>query len=180
VQRADALRAADRAGTPPATVPAIAWNDRGELEVLTFDLSGETFALEATLVREILDLLPETIVPGAHPMVRHVVNFRGRIVPVADLRLAFAMEVGAPTPDSRIVVIELPLAGEPTLVGLRTDHVHEVATFTVAATEEAPVVGMRWQRDYVRRLVRWRDDLIVLPDLHAIFAPILAAAAGRG
>lgn len=149
--------------------------------MLTFDVGGETLALEATLVREILDLLPETTVPGAPPLVRHVVNFRGRIVPVADLRLAFAMEAGETTADSRIVVIELPLDGEPTLIGLRTDHVREVATLAAEASEEAPVVGIRWQREYVRRLVRWRDDLIVLPDLHAIFAPVLAgAAAARG
>ena len=158
-----------------------AWNERGELEVLTFDVGGETLALEAAMVREILDLLPETLVPGAPPLVRHVVNFRGRIVPVADLRLAFQMEAGETTADSRIVVIELPLDGEPTLIGLRTDHVREVATLSAEASEEAPVVGMRWQREYVRRLVRWRDDLIVLPDLPAIFAPVLAiTSAARG
>ncbi|MEH3124205.1 MAG: chemotaxis protein CheW [Sphingomonas phyllosphaerae] len=144
------------------------------MEVLTFDLGGETFALEATLVREILDLLPETCVPGAPALVSHVVNFRGRIVPVADLRLAFGMDVTEATPDSRIVVIELPLDGEPTLIGLRTDHVYEVATLSAESSEEAPVVGMRWQRDFVRRLVRRRDDLIVLPDLHTIFAPALS------
>lgn len=151
-----------------------AWNERGELEVLTFDVGGETLALEATMVREILDLLPETLVPGAPALVRHVVNFRGRIVPVADLRLAFAMEAGETTPDSRIVVIELPIDGESTLVGLRTDHVREVATLSAGASEEAPAVGIRWQRDYVRRLVRCRDDLIILPDLPAIFAAVLS------
>ncbi len=163
-QRAEAAMGAT--GTP--------WNARGELEVLTFDVGGETLALEATMVREILDLLPETLVPGAPALVRHVVNFRGRIVPVADLRLAFAMEAAETTPDSRIVVIELPIDGEPTLVGLRTDHVREVATLSAEASEEAPAVGMRWQRDYVRRLVRCRDDLIILPDLSAIFAAVLS------
>ena len=150
------------------------WDEDGRLEVLTFDLQTEKFAVEAVLVREILDLLPETLVPGAPALVRHVVNFRGRIVPVADLRLAFAMEAGETTADSRIVVIELPIDGEPTLIGLRTDHVREVATLNAGASEEAPAVGMRWQRDYVRRLVRWRDDLIILPDLTAIFAAVLS------
>ena len=154
-----------------------AWNARGELEVLTFDVGGETLALEATMVREIHDLLPETLVPGAPALVRHVVNVRGRIVPVADLRLAFAMEAAEITPDSRIVVIELPIDGEATLIGLRTDHVREVATLTADASEEAPAIGMRWQRDYVRRLVRWRDDLIILPDLAAIFAAVLSPRA---
>jgi purine-binding chemotaxis protein CheW len=170
VPRADAINPV----APSADAAATAWNERGELEVLTFDVGGETLALEATMVREILDLLPETSVPGAPALVRHVVNFRGRIVPVADLRLAFAMEAAETTADSRIVVIELPIDGEPTLVGLRTDHVREVATLSADASEEAPSVGMRWSRDYVRRLVRWRDDLIILPDLTAIFASVLS------
>ncbi len=174
-------QAEQRGAVAMAASSDTAWNERGELEVLTFDVGRETFALEATLVQEILDLLPETEVPGAPPLVRHVVNFRGRIVPVADLRLAFEMEATETTPDSRIVVIEMRLDGEATLIGLRTDHVREVATLAAGASEEPPVVGMRWRRDHVRRLVRCRDDLIVLPDLEAIFAPVLAAAAaGRG
>lgn len=175
MSQANAVAAADMSAAPSDT----AWNARGELEVLTFDLGAETFALEATLVREILDLLPETEVPGAPPLVSHVVNFRGRIVPVADLRLAFGMEATGPTPDSRIVVIELMLADEAMLLGLRTDRVHEVATFTAATSEEAPVVGMRWPRDHVRRLVRWRDDLVVLPDLQSIFASALGVGSAH-
>ncbi len=162
-------------------VPAglIAWNAHGELEVLIFELGGETFALEAILVQEILDLLPETFIPGAPALVSHVVNFRGKIVPVADLRLAFGMEPTPPTAHSRIVVIELELEGEATLLGLRTDHVHEVATFRKTTSETVPTVGIRWRRDHVRSLVRWNDDLVVLPDLAAILAPAMGAATAR-
>ncbi len=88
-----------------------------EVEVLTFDLNGETFALEAVIVQEILDLLPETAVPGSQPFVASVINFRGKVIPLADLRLAFGMEATEATIDSRIIVIELDLQGEQTLVG---------------------------------------------------------------
>jgi len=149
---------------------AIPWTDDGQLEVLVFDLGGQSFALEAVLVREILDMMPETVVPGAPALVRHVVNFRGRIIPIADLRLAFGMPVVEGTVDSRIVVIELDLDGEATLIGLRTDKVHEVATFHADTSEEAPVVGLRWRRDLVRALIRHGDDdIVVLPDLETIF-----------
>jgi purine-binding chemotaxis protein CheW len=158
----------------------IAWDSHGELEVLTFDVGGESFAVEAVLVREIIDLLPETRVPGASALVDTMVNFRGRIVPVADLRAAFAMPAARPTADSRIVVVELMLGGEMLLLGLRGDRVHEVATLAEASSEEAPSIGMRWPPAYVRRLVRWRDDVIVLPDLAAIFTPALASAATAG
>lgn len=140
------------------------------IEALTFDLQGETFALEAGYVREVLDLLPETPVPGAPPFVGAVINFRGRVIPLVDLRMAFGMSVGETTIDNRIVVIEHPLDGEPTLIGLRADKVHEVTTITADTTEEAPRVGMRWRADFIRRLVRRDGDVIVLPDLDQIFA----------
>lgn len=149
------------------------WDAAGNLEVLTFNLGEETFALEATLVREILDLLPETRVPGAVPLLGSVVNFRGKIIPIADLRLAFAMPAAEATVDSRIVVIETEAEGEVFQIGIRTDKVHEVATLHREASEEPPAVGMRWRRDYVRELVRRQDGVVVLPDLAAIFRSLV-------
>ncbi|MBI1199724.1 MAG: chemotaxis protein CheW [Phenylobacterium sp.] len=141
----------------------------GALQVLTFDLHGETFALEAGLVQEVLDLTPETGVPGAAPFVAAVINFRGRVIPLADLRLAFGLERGETTLDSRIVVIEHNLDGEPALIGLRADKVHEVTSIEIADTEDAPRVGLRWRTDFIRCLARRGDDLIVVPDLEQIF-----------
>ena len=155
---------------------AIAWNAHGELEVLSFDLGGESFAIEAVLVREIVDPLPETRVPGAPALVDRVVNHRGRIVPVADLREAFAMVAAPPGAESRLVVVELALDDETLLLGLRADRVHEVVTLAETSSEDAPSVGVRWPRAYVRRLVRWGDDVLVLPNLAAILAPALGGA----
>ncbi len=145
------------------------WDANGQLEVLTFDIQEETFAIEAILVREILGLLPETAVPGAAPLVGSVVNFRGRIIPIADLRHAFGMPPVEPTVDSRIIVIETGIDGETLQVGIRTDKVHEVTVLVRDASEAPPTVGMRWRRDYVRELVRRQDGIVVLPDLPAIF-----------
>lgn len=142
-----------------------------EMQALTFELSGEVFALEAGIVQEILDLLPETRVPGAPRFVDAVINFRGQVIPLADLRVAFGMDRAETSIDSRIVVVELDLEGEPALIGLRTDRVCEVATLGLGASEPAPSVGMRWPSEYVRRLVKREGDFVVLPDLQAIFAP---------
>ncbi|PZQ60820.1 MAG: chemotaxis protein CheW [Sphingomonas taxi] len=149
--------------------------DRG-LEVLTFGLGGETFAFEATIVREILDMPPVTPVPGADPLAAAVFNFRGRIIPLADLRLAFGMEAQEATTDSRIVVIELDVDGEPLLMGIKADRVDEVTMLDALSAEEAPVIGIRWPREHVRCLVRRQGDLIVLPDLPALFARLTGAA----
>ncbi len=140
------------------------------MQVLTFDLHGETFALEAGLVREVLDVAAETGVPGAAPFVNAVLNFRGRVIPLADLRLAFGLERGSTTIDSRIVVIEYDLEGDPTLVGLRADKVHEVTSIATSDIEETPRVGLKWRSDFVRCLARRDGDLIVVPNLDNIFA----------
>ena len=153
------------------------WDSSGNVEVLTFDLGQEAFALEASLVREIIDLLPETAVPGAPPLVGSVVNFRGKIIPIADLRLAFGMPTIEATVDSRIIVIELDVGEDPIQIGILTDKVHEVATLHQDASEPVPVVGMRWRRDYVRELVRRPEGVVVLPDLSAIFNTIGGATA---
>lgn len=149
-----------------------------DIEVLTFNLHGETFALEASAVQEILDVLPETRVPGAKRFVDSVINFRGRVIPLADLRLAFGMEAAESTIDSRIVVIELDLKGERTLVGLRTDKVNEVTTLAMTASEPPPSVGMRWRPDYIQGLFKRGGEFIILPNLKAIFAENDAPTSG--
>lgn len=146
------------------------WTPESGLEVLTFGLGGETFALEAGIVREILDVMPLTQVPGADPMAAAVINFRGRIVPFADLRMSFGMDATATTADSRIIVIELELDGNATLIGLGADRVNEVTILKAEDAEEAPVIGIRWPRDNVRCLIRREGDVVVLPDLPTLFA----------
>ena len=146
------------------------WGEEDELSVLTFNLNGETFAIEAIVVQEILDLLPETHVPGSKPFVSSVINFRGKVIPLADIRLAFGMEAGATTIDSRIVVIEIELQGELTLVGIRTDKVNEVTTLSRDMSEPPPSVGMKWRPDYINCLVKRGGQFIILPNLEAIFS----------
>jgi purine-binding chemotaxis protein CheW len=151
---------------------------QGALEVLTFDLSGEIFALEAILVREVLDQCPETQVPGAPGFVDAMINFRGRIVPLADLRLAFGLTQGAISLDSRVIVIEFAIDGEAMLIGLRADKVFEVTTIAHAVTEAAPRLGTRWPPDFIRCLAKRHNDIIVLPDLANIFTARGQAHAG--
>lgn len=151
-------------------ISAEIWGGRDELEVLTFDIAGEMFALEAFIVQEILDLLPETTVPGAKAFVGSVINFRGKVIPLADIRLAFGMEATKPTIDSRIIVIELEIDGESLLTGIRTDKVHEVTTLLRSAGEPPPSVGMRWRPDFIDCLVRRGSEFIILPNLQAIFS----------
>ncbi|KQZ50375.1 chemotaxis protein CheW [Rhizobium sp. Root149] len=155
---------------PARKLPESLWGNAEELEVLTFDIAGEMFALEAIKVQEILDLVPETSVPGAKAFVASVINFRGKVIPLADIRLAFGMEATRTTIDSRIIVIQLDIEGEPTLVGIRTDKVNEVTTLMKSAGEPPPSVGMRWRPDFIDCLVRRGGEFIIIPNLHTIFS----------
>jgi purine-binding chemotaxis protein CheW len=147
-----------------------------DVEALTFELGGEIFALDAGVVREVLDLLPETRVPGAQAFVDAVINFRGRVIPLVDLRVAFGLDRLAPTADSRIIVIEQPIDGTDLLIGLRADKVREVATIAAEATEAAPPVGLRWRREFISGLAKADGDLIVLPNFDNIFQACRRAA----
>lgn len=145
------------------------------LQVITFDMDGETFAIAAGMVREIVDHMQETSVPGADAMVAGLANFRGRVIPVADLHREFGFAPARNSADSRVIVIELDLDGEATLVGLKADKVHEVTMLEPNASELPPRVGMRWRPDFVRCIAKRAGDFIVVPDLDRIFTRGLSA-----
>jgi purine-binding chemotaxis protein CheW len=149
------------------------------MKVVTLGLEGEVFAIEAESVREILDPPPITRVPNAPPFVDGLINVRGRVVPLADLRVMFGMARRAADSDTRIVVLEIELDQEPTIVGVLADRVYDVTDIEPATVEEAPKVGMRWRADFVRGIGKRGDDFIIVPDLGRIFATQTGAGAPR-
>ena len=155
------------------------WNGNRSLEVLTLELEGEMFAVEALNVREILDLVPITDVPRAPAFVNGLINVRGKVVPLADLRVRFGMEQKPPTIDTRIVVLELELDGEPVIAGIRADKVHEVVEVAAAALQEAPKVGMRWRPEFIRCIGKLGDDFMVVLDIARVFAAAPRDDAGQ-
>lgn len=148
----------------------IAWDEDGQLKVVTFDLGGETFALEANLVCEILDILPETQVPGSAAIAGSVINFRGSVIPLTDLHLAFGLDAPAVSQDSRFIVIELECNGETCIIGLKADKVYEVTTIDHKTVEPAPRIGTRWRQEFIRCLAKRKGDFVVFPDLPRIFS----------
>jgi purine-binding chemotaxis protein CheW len=145
------------------------WNGNRPLEVLTLDLEGEMFAVEAVHVREILDLVPITDVPRASPFVNGLINVRGKVVPLADLRVRFGMQQRSPTVDTRIVVLELELNGESVIAGIRADKVHEVVEVAASSLQETPKVGMRWRPEFIRCIGKRGDDFMVVLDIARVF-----------
>ena len=140
------------------------------LEVLTFGLQGEIFAIEAGIVREILDHALVAEVPNARPLVGGLINVRGKVVPLADLRVVFGMERTPPTVDTRVIVIEAELGGEPTIIGLVADKVYEVTELAATSLAEVPRIGMTWRPEFIRCFGKRGAEFVVVPDLVAIFS----------
>jgi purine-binding chemotaxis protein CheW len=148
----------------------MAANDNQSFEALTLALGGEIFAIDANCVHEILDMIPLTEVPGARPFVGSLINVRGKVVPLSDLRIKFGMEQTPPSIDTRIVVIEIDFGGEPTVVGLLADKVYEVTTIGGASIEDTPDIGMRWRPDFIKGIGKRGSEFIVIPDIVRIFS----------
>lgn len=144
--------------------------DGDAMRALTLELGDEIFAIEATSVREILDMVPVTEVPNAPAFVGGLINVRGRVVPLADLRVKFGMERRPHDNDTRIVVFEITLEDEPAIVGMLADRVHTVTDIALSAMEAAPRVGMRWRPEFVRGIAKHDGNFIVVPELGRIFA----------
>ena len=137
-------------------------------QVLMLGLAGEMFALDARQVREILDPIPVTRVPGAQSFVSSVLNVRGKVIPLADLRVRFGMPPASITPDSRFIVLEIDLAGEPTTIGIVADKVYEVTDLDTSTLQKAPPIGMRWQPEFIAAIAKWKDEFIIVPNMKQI------------
>ena len=137
-------------------------------QVLMLGLAGEMFALDARQVREILDPVPVTRVPGAQPYVSSVLNVRGKVIPLADLRVRFGMPPASITSDSRFIVLEIDLAGEPTTIGIVADKVYEVTDLDTSTLQKAPPIGMRWQPEFIAAIAKWKDEFIIVPNMKQI------------
>ena len=137
-------------------------------QVLMLGLAGEMFALDARQVREILDPIPVTRVPGAQSYVSSVLNVRGKVIPLADLRVRFGMPPAAITSDSRFIVLEIDLAGEPTTIGIVADKVYEVTDLDTSTLQKAPPIGMRWQPEFIAAIAKWKDEFIIVPNMKQI------------
>ena len=144
------------------------------LVVLILELQGESFAIETAQVREILDPVPITAVPGADAAVDGLINVRGRVVPLADLRLLFGMPQETAGQDARIVVIEVPIDGDPTTIGIRADKVNEVTELAAASLESTPRLGLRWDPEFITCIGKRNGDFVAVLDMGRIFSRLVA------
>jgi purine-binding chemotaxis protein CheW len=148
-------------------------------QYMTFKLGNELFAINVAKVREVLEVSAITRVPTAPDYMRGVVNVRGKAIPVVDLRRRFGLPLAAGTVSTRIIVMELQIDGETTVLGGIADSVHEVIELDPANLNPPPRIAMRWRTEFIQGMGRRGDEFIIVLDVNAVFASEELALVGQ-
>lgn len=141
----------------------------GQIDVVTLRMGGERIAIPAVLLREIMEPVRVTRVPTASRFAEGLVNVRGSVVPLTDLRVAFGMQPAAATPDTRFIVLDLTVGEALMTVAISADKVETVTPLDPDQILPVPEVGTLWPPDFVRGICKLGEDFVLLPDLHRIF-----------
>ena len=139
-------------------------------QYLTFRLAEEVFGLDVGKVREILDMTTITKIPRTPEFLRGVINLRGNVVPVVDMRLKFGLPTVEKTVDTCIVVTEVTLENETTVLGALVDSVQEVFELEPGQIEPAPRIGTRLRTEFILGMGKRDGKFIMLLDVDRVFS----------
>ena len=140
------------------------------IQYLTFKLADEIFALDVAKVREILEVTTITKVPQTPDFMRGVINLRGSVVPVVDMRLKFGMSMTEQTVNTCIIVVEINLDGDSLVLGALADSVQEVVEMEAEKIEPAPHIGTKLNTDFIRGMGKVDDHFVMILDIDRIFS----------
>jgi len=154
------------------------------MQVVTFGLGNEKFAVSVSLVREILDYRDPFHIPNAPAWLLGLTDVRGQGVPTIDFRARLGLTPAEPGSATRLLVLDVMTDKRTLPLALVVDRVFDVTAFGVGEIEAAPDIGVRWPSDYIEGVVRRDDGFVVLVDVARIFSeadqdllPAVAAAA---
>jgi purine-binding chemotaxis protein CheW len=150
--------------------------DTGMAKYLTFTLAEEVFALDISKVLEVLDYTPITRVPRMPESLLGVINLRGSVAPVVDLRLRFGMTRTEKTVNTCIIIAEVTVDSESRILGALVDSVREVIELGHADIEPAPKIGTRLDTEFIKGMGK-HDGLIIILDIDRVFSvtePVIA------
>ncbi len=141
-------------------------NDNEQLQLVTFEVTGEEFAVDILAVQEINRMMELTRVPQSPPEVEGVINLRGKIIPVIDLRKRFGQTGTEWNDESRIIVVEI----HERIVGFIVDRVHEVLRISSSIVEPPPDLVCSVDSDFIEGVGKLEDRLLILLDIERLFS----------
>jgi purine-binding chemotaxis protein CheW len=154
------------AGEPAQAPPT----DSRAGKYLTFQLAQEEFGIRVLKVREIMGLQDITAVPQTPPHIKGVINLRGKVVPVIDLRLKFGLEAAEYTQRTCIIVTQVQGEGAPVLMGIVVDGVSEVLNLTSPDIEDTPDFGDQIAGQYLLGMAKVKGKVKILLDIDRVLS----------
>jgi len=137
---------------------------------LTFMLDEETYGIGILKVKEIIGMMPITSVPRTPEFVKGVINLRGKVIPVIDLRLKFAMESIDYTERTCIIVVEIDSDTGTVLIGIVVDAVSEVLNIKEDEIEETPAFGAKLDTDYIMGMANMEGGVKILLNIDKVLS----------
>ena len=141
-----------------------------EGKYLTFSISGEEYGIGILMIKEIIGMMPITTVPQTPEFVKGVINLRGKVIPVIDLRLRFEMEKIDYTERTCIIVVDLKSHGSDILIGIVVDSVSEVLNIRADDIENTPTFGTRLNTDYILGMAKMEGGVKILLDIERVLS----------
>jgi len=141
-----------------------------EGKYLTFSLAGEEYGIGILKVKEIIGLMAITPVPRTPDFVKGVINLRGKVIPVVDLRLKFGMPGEESTERTCIIVVEIFSCGNKIAMGIVVDSVSEVLNIKVAEIEDTPSFGSKLNTDYILGMAKAGQSVKILLDIDKVMS----------
>jgi purine-binding chemotaxis protein CheW len=137
---------------------------------LSFRLGTEVFAINVSKVLNILEMKPITKVPKSPEYMKGVINLRGTVLPVVDLRLKFSLPENEITVDTNIIVLSIDKEGEPVTLGILVDSVKEVLEFKTDEIVPSPTIGTKYNSTFIEGLWPINENFIMILDIDKIFS----------
>ncbi len=137
---------------------------------LTFNLAGEEYGIGILKVREIIGMMPITSVPRTPEFVRGVINLRGKVIPVVDLRLKFSMDQMDYTDRTSIIVVDVGTQESKVQIGTVIDSVSEVVNILEEEIEDPPTFGTRLNTDYILGMAKSEGRVKILLDINKVLS----------
>jgi len=139
-------------------------------QYLTFTLAEETFAIEIVKVREVIDYVHVTRVPRMPAFLRGVINLRGSVVPVIDLRLILGMNCVEKTRDTCVIIAEVRMDGESLHLGMLADSVQEVIDIDPSQIDPPPRLGSMLNTEFIRGMGKREEGFFIILNIDRVLS----------
>jgi purine-binding chemotaxis protein CheW len=141
-----------------------------EGKYLTFSMASEEYGIGILKIKEIIGMMSITTVPQTPEFIKGVINLRGKVIPVIDLRLRFGMTANDYTERTCIIVVEIPGLSGTVMIGIVVDSVSEVLSIKGDEIEETPTFGTKLNTDYILGMAKMEGSVKILLDIDQVLS----------